>query len=376
MLNTALHTQSCPKCESSFKKITLSNQAFCPHCFTSFFEYFSQSTKTHQTQSYNHQLLSEAIKSEKYELAELLNNDLKIPSQEHPYLFTRIEFVRNLDNYKFLNSENDKSKAAILNELKSRTPELRDVKDISHKATSTSQHTYTKTLNEHHINFGYISLCNNTQELESARQENQNRDIQNSFAYHESFGFLGPDTNHLGDGFKLQLGIALPHLYSDNQIHRISTACSDLGFSLKPMQIKKTSPLIYILENKSSSNTTLKESITTAIQLGYAIKKAETQAQLKSLESNEQQCFKLFSTAFWSLGSFPSININEYHSYLEDMICASAFNYLDKHSPEKLRQLFQSQLPSILLSNDEQSDCDTSKVMNEDFEYFLNTLRS
>ena len=142
-------------------------------------------------------------------------------------------------------------------------------------------------------------------------------------------------------------------------------------------RISKVEGLVTEAKEKNDYiNTTLKESITTAIQLGYAIKKAETQAQLKSLESNEQQCFKLFSTAFWSLGSFPSININEYHSYLEDMICASAFNYLDKHSPEKLRQLFQSQLPSILLSNDEQSDCDTSKVMNEDFEYFLNTLRS
>ncbi|WP_040914729.1 hypothetical protein [Lentisphaera araneosa] len=324
--------------------------------------------------SYNPKQISDAIKNEKYELANSLSKDLKIPKQEHPYLFTRIEFLRNLDSYKFLNSENDKLKPAILSELNSRNPEVREIKDLSNNTVLTSEGTYIKVLNEHHINFGYIGTSNNTQELEDARLKNQHRDIQNNFTYHEKLGFLGPDPSHLGEAFKLQFGIALPHLYMDNQIQRISQACSDLGFTLKPMQIKKNSPLIYTLENKSSSNTTLKETITAAIQLGYAVKKAETHAQLKALESDHS--YKLFASSYWSLGSLPSLTSEEYFSYIEDMICACLFNYLDKHKLQELTQLFQSQLHSILLLNDEQSDCDTSKVMNKDFEYFLNTLRS
>ena len=374
MLNPTLHNPPCPKCESSLKKITLSHQAFCPHCFTSFFEYFSQSINIKI--SCDPKQIRNAIKSENYELAESLTRDLKIPSQEHPFLFTRVEFFRNLNSYKFLNSENDKLEPAILSDLKLNNPELKEIKDLSNNTILSSEDTYIKVLNKHHISYGYINTASNTRKIEEARQENQTRDIKNNFAYHEKMGFLGPNPSQLGDAFKLQFGIALPHLYMDNQIPRISKACSDLGFTLKPMQTKKNSPLIYILENKSSSNTNLKKTISKAIQLGQSIKIAEEHAQLKALQSDDQQCFKLFASAFWALGSLPSITPEEYFSYLEDMMCASLFNYLDKHQPQELTQLFQSQLPPILLSNDAHNDCDTSKVMNKDFEYFLNTLRS
>lgn len=375
MLNTDTNDSYCSNCESSLKKIILNQEVFCPQCFCKFSSQIKELLPATNFTTPNPALMNKALKNENYELAEKLKSEQSIPKQEHPFIFTNIEFHRNLESQKFLNTENPKHHSKILEELKKIHQNLSTLDSVKSSPIYIDKTEYIRALQKHHISYGSINTDNNTKILEDFRAKTYSRSVDTNFAFHEDFGFLGSDLLQLGHAFSIKAGVALPHLYFDSQIPRIAKSCSDLGFSLTPLQTDKHKPLIYTIENISSTSSSLKDTVKNLIALGSEITQAETQAQLSALQSNDINCYKHFSSSYWSLGSLPSIEKQEFHHYLEDILCAQNFNYLDTGSPKEITKQFNKELPALLHTTPSSAIKETTELPLDTFEEFLNNIR-
>ena len=375
MLNTDIKDSNCSNCESSLRKIILNQEVFCPQCFCKFSPQIKELLPRTDFTTPNLALMNKALKNENYELAEKLKFEQSIPEQEHPFLFIKIEFHRNLESQKFLNTENSKYHSKILKELKKTHQDLSTLDSANPSLIYIDETEYIRILQKHHISYGLISTDNNTKTIEDFRAKIYSKTVDTNFAFHEDFGFLGPNLLQLGHAFSIKAGIAVPHLYFDSQIPKITKACSDLGFSFSPLQEDKHKPLIYTIENTSSTSSSLEGSITNLIALGSEITQAETQAQLSALQSSDITCYKHFSSSYWSLGSLPSIDKQEFYHYLEDIFCAQTFHYLDTGFPEKITKQFHKELPSLLHTTPSSAIKETTKLPLDTFEEFLNNIR-
>ncbi|MDD7986815.1 hypothetical protein PQO01_17835 [Lentisphaera marina] len=375
MLNTDIKDSYCPNCESSLRKIILSQVAFCPQCFCKFSSTIKELLPITDLKTPNPTSMNRALKNENYELAEKLKSEQSIPEQEHPFLFINIEFHRNLESQQFLNIENSKHHSRILKELKNTHQELSTLNNVNPSLIYIDVTEYIRTLHKHHISYGLINTDNKTKTIEDFRAKIYSRPIDTNFSFHDDFGFLGSDLLQLGHAFSIKAGIALPHLYFDSQIPRIAKACNDLGFSLSPLQVNKHKPLIYTIESISSTSSSLKDTIKDLIALGSEILNAETQAQLSSLQSSDMTCYKHFSSRYWSLGSLPSIDKQEFYHYLEDIFCAQTFHYLDTGSPERITEQLNKELPTLLHTTPSSANKETKDIPLDTFEEFLNNIR-
>ncbi|WDE97937.1 hypothetical protein PQO03_19100 [Lentisphaera profundi] len=380
MINTTDHEPLCPKCESSAKKITLSHQAFCPSCFHRFSDLLKKLSAPHSPRDYhklNPRRLAELISAEQYELAEELCDQNKIKLQQHGFLSYTLEFHRNLENFTFLNKENLKLPFALVNALSVAHPDLK-VRD--HLATKKSfiyidDNEYTKFLTNHHITYGLTDHSEDTTKIEDFRLKIQQIEKQTAFAFQDEFGFLGPELNRLGQAFNFNVTLALPHLYFDQQIPKLQRACQEIGFTLSPTHPDKTTPLLYTIENNSSSCTSLSETLESAIELSQVINAAENQAQFNSLEKTSTP-YKYFSSAYWSLGSSPSLSKREYKHSIEDLFCASLFDYTDNIDHDKLSKIFHASLYDKSTSEIKSEQNQDTDIAADTFEQLLNTIRT
>jgi protein-arginine kinase len=376
MLNTHNHDSHCSKCESSLKKILLNHAAFCPQCFCQFSSQVRAISHAIGSTPLNPQKVHDAIKNENYEFLSELYSTQETQEQDHPFLFTRLEFHRNLKSHKFLNSENSKHHKAITLDLINFQKELNSSNADHPQFIYIDENHYITTLQKHHINYGLIDTGNCTKKLERFCKQEQHQEKNIHFAFQDDFGYLGPDLDQLGNAFTFQCAISLPHLYFDKQIPKIKKACLDLGFSLTPLQVNKTHPLIYMIQNTSSNFKNPNQSIKDIIELGLTIKSSEQQAQLNSLQSNNTTCYKHFSSSYWSLGSYPSINQKEYQESLEDIICAQEFNYLDTKHPKKIKDQFNTQVKYLLNIETAPDNSSGTEIYIDTFEELLNNIRS